>query len=99
MEIATAAPGTVLISTSVSFECRGGPLRSARIGSPGLLVKCVASTGRKDPKCRTITRYVAPSAPALSGAVVKQLGLQLLSKKLPFDVLVIDSVFESPTEN
>jgi uncharacterized protein (TIGR03435 family) len=44
---------------------------------------------------------IAESAIALdlSGALQKQLGLQLVRKKVPFDVLVIDKVDPLPTEN
>ncbi len=38
-------------------------------------------------------------APPLPVALQKQLGLQLVSKKLPFDLLVIDSVAKLPIEN
>lgn len=40
-----------------------------------------------------------PPAPDLLTAVREQLGLELVSKKIPFDVLVIDSVDRVPTEN
>ena len=40
-----------------------------------------------------------PIAPSLFTALQEQLGLQLVSKKLPFDVLVIDQVDRVPTEN
>ena len=36
---------------------------------------------------------------ALSTALQKQLGLQLIAKKLPFEILVIDSVDKMPVEN
>ena len=38
-------------------------------------------------------------APNLSNALQKQLGLQLVRKKVPFDVLIIDTVDQMPTEN
>jgi uncharacterized protein (TIGR03435 family) len=40
-----------------------------------------------------------PSAPSLFLALQQQLGLQLVEKKIPFDVLIIDSVDKLPTEN
>jgi uncharacterized protein (TIGR03435 family) len=40
-----------------------------------------------------------PPAPPLSAALLQQLGLQLVSKKLPFDVVVVESVNQVPTEN
>lgn len=40
-----------------------------------------------------------PPAPALSTALQQQLGLQLLSKKLPFDVVMVESFNKMPTEN
>jgi uncharacterized protein (TIGR03435 family) len=40
-----------------------------------------------------------PAAPSLSIALQQQLGLQLVAKKLPFDVMVVDSVDKLPTEN
>jgi uncharacterized protein (TIGR03435 family) len=40
-----------------------------------------------------------PPAPALSTALQQQLGLQLVSKKLPFDVVVVESFNKLPTEN
>ena len=40
-----------------------------------------------------------PVAPSLSIALQQQLGLQLVAKKLPFDVMVVDSVDKLPTEN
>jgi uncharacterized protein (TIGR03435 family) len=40
-----------------------------------------------------------PTAPALSTALQQQLGLQLVSKKLPFDVVVVDAFNKLPTEN
>jgi len=40
-----------------------------------------------------------PVAPDLNDAFQEQLGLQLLNKRLPFDVLVIDSVDRLPTDN
>ena len=38
-------------------------------------------------------------APPLSTALLQQLGLQLVSKKLPFDVIVVESVNQVPSEN
>jgi uncharacterized protein (TIGR03435 family) len=40
-----------------------------------------------------------PTAPALFTAVQQQLGLQLVAKKLPFDVVVVESFERTPTEN
>ena len=40
-----------------------------------------------------------PVAPSLSIALQQQLGLQLVAKKLPFDVIVVDSADKLPTEN
>ncbi len=40
-----------------------------------------------------------PTAPALFTAVQQQLGLQLIAKKLPFDVVVVESFDRTPTEN
>jgi uncharacterized protein (TIGR03435 family) len=40
-----------------------------------------------------------PPVPDLFTAVQQQLGLQLVSKRLPFDVLVVESVDRVPTEN
>ena len=40
-----------------------------------------------------------PVAPDLFAAIEKQLGLQLIRKKVPFDVLIIDAVDPLPTEN
>ena len=40
-----------------------------------------------------------PSAPDLATALQQQLGLQLISRKLPFDVVVVDSFNKLPTEN
>lgn len=40
-----------------------------------------------------------PPAPDLSTAVQKELGLQLVSKKLPFDVVVVESFSKTPSEN
>jgi uncharacterized protein (TIGR03435 family) len=40
-----------------------------------------------------------PPAPILATAIQQQLGLQLISKKLPFDVVVVDAVDKRPTEN
>jgi uncharacterized protein (TIGR03435 family) len=40
-----------------------------------------------------------PVAPSLSIALQQQLGLQLVARKLPFDVIVVDSVDKLPTEN
>lgn len=40
-----------------------------------------------------------PPAPILATAIQKQLGLQLVSKKLPFNVVVVDAVDRLPTEN
>ena len=40
-----------------------------------------------------------PPAPDLNTALQKQLGLQLVPKKLPFDVVVVDSFNKLPTEN
>jgi uncharacterized protein (TIGR03435 family) len=40
-----------------------------------------------------------PIAPDLSTALQQQLGLQLVSKKLPFDVVVVESFNKLPTEN
>ena len=41
----------------------------------------------------------APSAPDLPVALRQQLGLQLVSKKMPFPVVVVDSVDKLPTQN
>jgi uncharacterized protein (TIGR03435 family) len=40
-----------------------------------------------------------PVAPGLFTAVQQQLGLQLVAKKLPFDVVVVESLDRAPTEN
>jgi uncharacterized protein (TIGR03435 family) len=40
-----------------------------------------------------------PIAPSLFTALQQQLGLQLVSKKIPFDVLMIDHIETVPTEN
>jgi uncharacterized protein (TIGR03435 family) len=40
-----------------------------------------------------------PIAPDLSTALQEQLGLQLVSKKLPFDVVVVEAFKKLPTEN
>jgi uncharacterized protein (TIGR03435 family) len=40
-----------------------------------------------------------PPAPLLTTALQQQLGLQLVSKRLPFDVVVVESVKQVPTEN
>jgi uncharacterized protein (TIGR03435 family) len=40
-----------------------------------------------------------PTAPDLFQALQQQLGLQLVAKKLPFDVVVIDSIDKMPTAN
>jgi uncharacterized protein (TIGR03435 family) len=40
-----------------------------------------------------------PPAPDLFIAVQQQLGLQFVSRKLPFDVTVVDSVDKAPTDN
>jgi len=40
-----------------------------------------------------------PVAPALSSALQQQLGLQLVFRKLPFDVVVVESFNKLPTEN
>jgi uncharacterized protein (TIGR03435 family) len=40
-----------------------------------------------------------PIAPGLFTALQQQLGLQLVSKKIPFDVLMIDHIETVPTEN
>jgi uncharacterized protein (TIGR03435 family) len=40
-----------------------------------------------------------PPAPDLSTALQHQLGLQLVSKKLPFDVVVVESFNKLPTDN
>jgi uncharacterized protein (TIGR03435 family) len=41
----------------------------------------------------------APVAPSIFTAVQQQFGLQLVSKKLPFDVIVVDSFDRVPSEN
>jgi uncharacterized protein (TIGR03435 family) len=41
----------------------------------------------------------APSVPDLNTALLEQLGLQLVAKKLPFDVVVVESFDRLPTEN
>jgi uncharacterized protein (TIGR03435 family) len=41
----------------------------------------------------------APAVPDLFHALQQQLGLQLVAKKLPFDVVVIDSIDKMPTAN
>jgi uncharacterized protein (TIGR03435 family) len=40
-----------------------------------------------------------PAAPSLSAALQQQLGLQVVEKKVPFPVVVIESVDKVPTEN
>jgi len=39
------------------------------------------------------------SAPFVFKALQDQLGLQLVRKKLPFDVLIVDEVDQMPTDN
>jgi uncharacterized protein (TIGR03435 family) len=41
----------------------------------------------------------APVAPNLSPALQQQLGLQLVGKKISFDIVVVESVDKLPTEN
>jgi uncharacterized protein (TIGR03435 family) len=41
----------------------------------------------------------APPAPILATAIQQQLGLELVRKRLPFDVVAVDSVNRLPTEN
>jgi uncharacterized protein (TIGR03435 family) len=45
------------------------------------------------------TSDTPPVAPDLATALRQQLGLQLVSKKLPFDVVVVESFSKLPTEN
>jgi uncharacterized protein (TIGR03435 family) len=45
------------------------------------------------------TEAVAPPAASLNTALQRQLGLQLVKRKLPFDVVVVDSVERFPTGN
>jgi uncharacterized protein (TIGR03435 family) len=40
-----------------------------------------------------------PLVPDVSTALPRQLGLQLVPRKLPFDVVVVDSFHKLPTEN
>jgi uncharacterized protein (TIGR03435 family) len=40
-----------------------------------------------------------PAGPSLNDALQQQLGLQLVSRKLPFNVVVVDSVNRLPEEN
>jgi uncharacterized protein (TIGR03435 family) len=41
----------------------------------------------------------SPDAPGLFTALQTQLGLQLERRKVPFDVLIVDSVDKAPAEN
>ena len=40
-----------------------------------------------------------PAAPNLNDALQQQLGLQRVSKRLPFNVLIIDLIDRLPTDN
>ncbi len=40
-----------------------------------------------------------PAAPALNTALQEQLGLQLVKQRLPFHVVIVDSVDRSPSAN
>ncbi len=44
-------------------------------------------------------RSEAPPAPDLFTALQQQLGLQLVRKKIPLDVVIVESVARMPTEN
>jgi uncharacterized protein (TIGR03435 family) len=54
------------------------------------------ATRRNDPD---VPGTDAPDAPPVFAAVEDQLGLKLESKKLPFDVLVIDHIDKEPAAN
>jgi uncharacterized protein (TIGR03435 family) len=53
----------------------------------------------KDPAIAGAGVPEAPLAPSLNTALQQQLGLQLNKQKVPFDVVVIDSVELLPTAN
>jgi uncharacterized protein (TIGR03435 family) len=53
----------------------------------------------REPRGVTPVDAPPPAAPDLFQALQQQLGLQLVAKKLPFDVVVIDSIDKMPTAN
>ncbi len=70
-----------------------------KLTGPGLSM--VIRIEPNGPVCEDDGGWAVASLPApdLLTAVREQLGLELVSKKIPFDVLVIDSVDLVPTEN
>ena len=79
-----------------------------RTAEPRPIVDRTGLTGKYDftlefssdlPNGNTDTGSEPPGAPDLNTALQEQLGLQLIPKKLPFDVVVVESFDRLPTEN
>lgn len=70
---------------------------SAVIGSP--VVDQTGTGGLYDISLGWVPPSAAGDAPSIYTALQDQLGLKLESKKAPFDVIVVDRVEKTPTEN
>jgi uncharacterized protein (TIGR03435 family) len=96
--------GFLVVKTTAKQAPLTGLVRLLQAGNDTPVVDHTGLTGKYDftldyaremPNADTAN----PPAPILATAIQQQLGLQLISKKLPFDVVVVDSVDKRPTEN
>lgn len=75
-----------------------GPIAAGAGGGPGN-VGAGAGGAKDGPITAPLDSQIADSAPTVFIAVQEQLGLKLEPKKAPLDMLVIDHIEKTPTEN
>jgi uncharacterized protein (TIGR03435 family) len=106
--LASVAGGIVLVRLKAHQEPLSVLARMLRVPDDLPVVDKTGLTGRFDFALEYVTGLPdatlegaaePPPAPFVFEALEKQLGLQLVRKKVPFDVLIIDGADKLPTEN
>jgi uncharacterized protein (TIGR03435 family) len=104
----TAKDGSELVCIRAQQEPLSALARMLHVPDNLPVVDKTGFTGKYDlsleyttgtPSASPDTPVEPSAAPFIFTALEKQLGLQLVRKKLPFDVVVVDSVDHTPTEN
>jgi uncharacterized protein (TIGR03435 family) len=103
----TTATGGILVRMRVQQQTLAVFAHSLRLPDGEPIVDKTGLTGAYDflleyayePPGAIAPNTQPPAGPDPFHALEQQLGLQLIPKKLPFDVLVVDSIDKSPTSN